>query len=416
MDIAIKKKQGSFLKRYSIIILLLIPLFIILKYLVFLGESDFSVDKNSIVTAKVINDRFSVSVRGSGILIPENIQWLSSSVEAKVEKLIVKAGNIVKEGDLIVKLSNPRLLQELAEIKWELEAMLQESKASRMAQEIELIEHKSLIQSVIFDYEKSVNEYNAHEELIVTHAVSKLNYQRTRIERDQNKQRLISIKEQHTKLEENLLIQNEARAARINQTRNKLERIQQQVNNLEIKATMDSIVLEVPVELGQRVVMGANIAKLAQQNSLIAELQVPEIQIRNIEVGQSVIIDTRNNKIMGTVSRIDPAVINGNVLVDVSLSGKMPDDARPDLSIDGEIQVTEIDNTLYVNRPIFSQSNSEAALYKLNDDGDIAERVNVKLGYGSVNQIQIIEGLKAGDIIIISDPSRFEIYNKFRIK
>lgn len=287
-----------------LLLILLLPIFFIGKYLWFLGQSDFSVDSDTIVTSEVKKGRFTVSVRGSGVLMPENIQWLSAGVEAKVEKRIVKAGNVVKKGNLIVELSNPRLLQELEEVKWELEAMTQESKAAKVEQETRLIEHNTLVLNANFDYEKSLNEFVAHEELIVTGAVSKLNYKRTRIEKNQNKQRWISVQEQHKKMEINLLVQNDARTARLNQTKNKLERIQQQVDNLQVKASMDSIVLEVPVEAGQRVIMGANIAKLAQQNSLFAELQVPEIQIRDVAIGQQVIIDTRNNKIAGSVSRI----------------------------------------------------------------------------------------------------------------
>ena len=161
--------------------------------------------------------------------------------------------------------------------------------------------------------------------------------------------------------------------------------------------------------------MGANIAKLAQQDSLIAELQVPELQIRNVVIGQRVIIDTRNNKVAGEVSRVDPAVVNGNVQVDVKFVGDLPKDARPDLTVDGEIKIAELTDTLYVNRPIFAQSQSSTALYKISDDGDFAERISAKLGQGSVNQIQILEGLNVGDKIIISDPSSWENYQKIRI-
>ncbi len=174
--------------------------------------------------------------------------------------------------------------------------------------------------------------------------------------------------------------------------------------------------MEMPLEAGQRIAVGTNIAKLAQQNSLIAELKVPEIQIRDVAVGQKVIIDTRNNKIEGSVSRVDPAVVNGSVQVDVAFAQALPDDARPDLSVDGEIKITEIADTLYVERPLFTQSKSSTSVYKVSKDGKLAERVEVEVGYGSVNQIQIIKGLLVGDRIVTSDPTRFQTYKKFRIK
>ncbi|TQV86016.1 efflux RND transporter periplasmic adaptor subunit [Aliikangiella coralliicola] len=415
MDIAVTKKKKTNTKRYLVIVLIALPVLFAVRYLWFLGQADIAVDRNTMVFGEVKRDKFTVSVRGTGVLVPENIQWLSATVEAKVEKLIVKAGNVVKKGDLIVELSNPQLYQQLAEAKWEVEAMEAETKAARVAQESALQQQKASVLNAKLDYESGLLEYKAHSELIETGAVSKLAFERSRLAMDQFKERWISSQKELKKMEENLTAQNSARTARLNQTKKSLERTQQQVDDLQVRATMDSIVLEVPLEAGQRVTMGANIAKLAEQGLLIAELQVPEIQIRDVATGQRVIIDTRNSKFEGVVSRVDPAVINGNVQVDVAFSETLPDDARPDLSVDGEIKITEIADALYVDRPLFVQSKSNSAFYKLSEDGQFAERVEVKVGYGSVNQIQILEGLQVGDKIVTSDPTRFETYEKFRI-
>jgi multidrug efflux pump subunit AcrA (membrane-fusion protein) len=161
--------------------------------------------------------------------------------------------------------------------------------------------------------------------------------------------------------------------------------------------------------------MGTKIAKLAQQNLLIAELQIAELLIGDVALGQSVVVDTRNSIIRGEVVRIDPAVISGNVQIDVRFTETLPDDARPDLSVDGEILVAEIADTLYVDRPLFSQSHSESQFYKLSSDGIFAEQVPVSLGSGSSNQIQIKNGLQVGDKIVISDPTKFERFKKFLI-
>lgn len=415
MDIKITKKRNLPNKKY-LLLLLIIPLFFIIQYLWDLGRSDFSIDRDALVISEVQRGKYTISVRGTGTLVPEHIQWLSAGAEATVAKLVLKAGNVVKAGDLIVELNNPQLIQQMEEAKWEFAALEAETKAARIAQESELQQQKANVLNAKLDHEHSVIEFNARLKLIKTGAVSELDRERARLVMDQSEQRWLSSKEQLAKMQANLVAQNDVRVARLNKARNIVDRIQQQVNDLQVKATFDSVILEVPLEVGQRVMMGANIAKLAQQGSLIAQLQVPEIQIRDVAVGQRVIVDTRNNKIDGLVSRVDPAVVNGHVQVDVSFSGDLPDDARPDLSVDGEIKITELENALYVNRPAFAQSRSKTAFYRVSKDEKYAERVEVALGYGSVNQIQIMEGLNLGDKIITSDTSRFRTYNTFRIK
>lgn len=417
MDISVstEKKSQPNIKRYGLIVVGLVALFFIAQYLWQLGQSEFQIDRDSLVIDEVKRGRYTVSVRGTGLLVPDNIQYLSAEVEATVERLVLKAGNVVQKGDLIVELSNPQLLQRLEETKWELKALEEEFKASQVDQASSIQQQESRVLNAVLDEERAQLEFDAHEELIATGAVSKLEYERRRVALQQSKQRLAVIKKRLSKMKENLEAQKQARIARLNQTRKALERIQQQVDGLQVRASMDAIVLEVPLEPGQRIKMGANIAKLAEQDSLIAELQVPEIQIRDVSIGQKVMIDTRNSKIEGVVARVDPAVVRGNVQVDVHFQGDLPSDARPDLSVDGEIKITEISDALYVGRPLFAQSQSNISLYKLAPDESIAERVEVKVGYGSVNQIQIVSGLTAGDKIITSDPTRFETYDKFRV-
>lgn len=415
VDISITKKRKFNTKRYALLFLAVLLVFFALRHLWFIGQADFSVKANTLVFGEVKRGRFTVSVRGTGVLVPDHIQWLSANVEATVERLAVKAGNLVKKGDLIVALKNPQLVQRLDEAKWELEAMAAELIASEVTQESALLEQKARVLNAKLGYESSLLTYNAQKTLLKTSAVSKLDYERTVLEIDQFKQRWKISKEQFEKMQDNLIAQNNARKARLNKTKKSVERIQQQVNELNVLATMDAIVLEMPLEIGQRVSMGANIAKLAQQNSLIAELQVPEIQIRDVVAGLRVIVDTRNNTIEGRVLRVDPAVVSGNVQVDVVFEKPLPSDARPDLSVDGVINIAEIIDTLYVERPLFSQSNSHLSFYKLSQGGAFAEKVVVEVGFGSVSQIQIINGLSVGDKIITSNPTRFETYEKIRI-
>jgi len=419
VDIAIPKKKKSKIKQFIVISLIVMPLIFVTDYLWFLSKTELSIDRETLVIDEVRQGNYTVTVRGTGVLVPDNIQWLSATVEATVARLVLKAGNVVNEGDLIVELANPQLMQKLSEAKWELEAMAAEFKAAKVDQESTLLDKKSNVLNAKLDYESSLLKSTMQTEFlnqttgVVT--ISKLDYQTTLLETNHFKQRWLISEDQLVKMQENLIAQDNARSARLNKTKKSLERIQQQVDDLQVRASMNSIILEMPLQVGQRISMGANIAKLAQQNSLIAELQVPEIQIRDVAIGQQVTIDTHNNKIDGRIYRIDPAVINGNVQVDVIFSEPLPDDARPDLSVNGEIKIIEITDTLYVNRPLFAQSKSHSTFYKLHEDENLVERVNVVVGSGSINQIQIIEGLQVGDKIVTSDPTRFESYDIFRI-
>lgn len=417
LDIAIAKKSPSIIKRYWPWLVAVSTVFVALNYLQFLSEADFVVDGDFLVFDDVKRGEFLVSVRGTGVLVPNNIQWLSASVDARVERVLVKPGKIVKQGDLIVELSNPLLVQSLEETKWELRAKTSESKASRVVQESMLLDQKSVVLDAQLNYESKKLKLDAQTKLFLksTGTVSQIEYQQTRLEAIQLKKRWVIQQARLEKMAEIIIAQNDARTARLEKMQKTLERAQQQVNALKVYASINSVVQDIPLSAGQRVVIGGNIAKLAQQNDLIAEIQIPELQIREVAVGQSVMIDTRNDKVKGIVSRIDPAVVNGFVQVDVIFNSPLPKDARPDLTVDGEIITTKIIDTLFVSRPLFSQSQSTASLYRISLDGNFAERIQVKLGKGSVNQIQIVEGLNIGEKIIISDPTDWDNYEKIRI-
>jgi multidrug resistance efflux pump len=370
-----------------------------------------------LVYGEVKQGQFSISVRGAGLLVPDKIKWLAASVDGHVERVVVKPGKAVQKGELIIELSNPRLKQLQEETKWELEAMIAESKASKAEQKSGLLFQKARMLDAKLNYKSSQLRLDAQQELFnnKTGAVSKIDYEKTKLETQQFKQRWQIQEEVLRSMTDNIVVQDNARNSRINKMQKTLERAEQQVKDLMIYASLDSVVQDVAVEPGQRVNMGSNLAKLAQQDSLIAELQVAELLIGEVKLGQQVTIDTRNNKVNGVVSRVDPAVVNGNVQVDVTFTEQLPTDARPDLSVDGEIKITDIADTLYVSRPIFSQRQSNSTLYKLSSDGNIAQRTQVRLGKGSSNQIQVIEGLSVGDRIITSDSSSWQTYQKIRI-
>lgn len=417
MDIAVNKQKKTLFKKIWPIAIVVTIIAIAIKYSAFLLQADFVIDNDTLVYGEVKQGQFSISVRGAGLLVPDKIKWLAASVDGHVERVVVKPGKAVKKGELIIELSNPRLKQLQEESKWELEAMIAESKASQAEQKSGLLFQKARMLDAKLNYKSSQLRLDAQQELFnnKTGAVSKIDYEKTKLETQQFKQRWQIQEEVLRSMTDNIVVQDNARKSRINKMQKTLERAEQQVKDLMIYASLDSVVQDVAVEPGQRVNMGSNLAKLAQQDSLIAELQVAELLIGEVKLGQQVTIDTRNNKVNGVVSRVDPAVVNGNVQVDVTFTEQLPTDARPDLSVDGEIKITDIADTLYVSRPIFSQRQSNSTLYKLSSDGNIAQRTQVQLGKGSSNQIQVIEGLSVGDRIIISDSSSWQTYQKIRI-
>jgi multidrug efflux pump subunit AcrA (membrane-fusion protein) len=190
---------------------------------------------------------------------------------------------------------------------------------------------------------------------------------------------------------------------------------QKQLDALKVRAGIDGVLVDLPLQVGQHVLPGAMLAKVVQPNHLIAELKIAETQARDIQIGQPSMVDTHNGTVPGTVMRVDPAVQNGTVTVDVQLTGELPKGARPDLSVDGTIDLERLENVLYVGRPAFGQENSTISLFKLDAEGKGAVRVPVKVGRASVNSIQIIEGLHEGDTVILSDMSRSDNTDRIRL-
>jgi len=203
--------------------------------------------------------------------------------------------------------------------------------------------------------------------------------------------------------------------AKVDQVRALAELKQKQLDALKVHAGIDGVLVDLPLQVGQHVLPGAMLAKVVQPNHLIAELKIAETQARDIQIGQPSSVDTHNGVVSGTVMRVDPAVQNGTVTVDVQITGELPKGARPDLSVDGTIDLERLENVLYVGRPAFGQENSTISLFKLDANGTGAVRVPVKVGRASVNSIQIIEGLREGDTVILSDMSRSDNTDRIRL-
>ena len=417
MDIVKPKIKISPWRRYWFVPLLLIGV-ITLTWLVWeRGSAGYTADGEVLLFGDVEQGNLVVNIRGTGVLAPREIRWIAANVEGRVERILIKPGDAVIKGELILELANPELVQQMEETRWELEAVEAQTLASAATLASSLLDQKSVVLDAQLNYESAKLQLDAEATLINGNsaAVSKLDYERSKLKARQTFQRWEIEQERFEKMEDNVSAQLNAQNARLNKMRKTLQRVEQMVEDLSVMASMEAIVQEVPLEAGERVMVGGNIAKLARQDELIAELRIPEVEIRDVAIGQHVVIDTRNSTVEGRVSRIDPAVNEGTVLIDVEFTEPLPADARPDLTVDGRIEVANIQNTLFVARPLFAQSQSVSSVYQLTADGDYAERVRVRLGSGSINIIEVVEGLGAGDRIIVSDTTKWSAHDRIRI-
>jgi multidrug resistance efflux pump len=374
------------------------------------NSSTYHVDNSELLIAEVQRGQFNISVRGVGVLVPKDIRWVATNVEGRVERILIKAGAKVKKGDLLLELSNPQLVQQLEETKWQLEEMVAETNAQNVSLASELLDQEAAVINEKLNHERALLTYNAQKTLLDkgTVAVSHIAHEEVKIDVAQYKERWQLETKRLNKKQESLTAQTKAYQARLNRMRKIYQRAQQQVESLKVHATMDSIVQAMPMELGQRVQMGSNLARLARSGEFIAELRVPEKLIKDVALGQSVLVDTRNSQIAGIVQRIDPIVNNGSVQVDIELIGDMPKDARPDLTVNGVISIANIKDTLFVKRPMFASEQSEAFVYVLTEDDSQADKVSIHFGQTSTQYIQITSGLVAGNNIIISDVTAWE--------
>jgi multidrug resistance efflux pump len=416
MDIAIEPQKKTLLRRYWPVIPIVGAIIAIAMARQSFGSASYVVHRESLVFGDVQRGEFAIQIRGVGSLVPKNIQLLAANVDGRVDSIAVEAGARVQQGDVIASLSNPQLKERLEESRWELEAQKKENRASQMSLESQLADLRTTATNAELDYRSAKLRLDAEQALVEKGVISRLAFEQSKLAAEQNQERIKSQRERVAKMEANLAAVIEAHAARVNKMQNTQNLIQQQIDDLTIRARIDGVVQEMTLKLGQRVTSGTDVAKIAPHDNLVALLDIQDFQARDIALGQPVSVDTRSSKIAGNVVRIDPAVTNGVVKVEVALAGKMPPEARPDLSIEGIIDVERKHDALFVNRPTFAQSYSKATLYRLDRGRDTATRVKVELGRSSTRHIEVISGLKEGDRIIASDSSAWESHDNILIR
>jgi HlyD family secretion protein len=358
-------------------------------------------------------------VRGLGTLVPEETLLIPANTDGRIEKILIKPGTPVKPDSIILTMSNPELQTALMDAKFTLEVAKAAYTDLRVTLEKQGLDLRSAAAQVSADFHTAQLKAERDDALVKEGLVAPVDAKISDV----------TAKELSTRNdieEKRLSINQESVEAQLAEQKVKVDQLeaeyklkQEQVEKLNVRAGTEGTLQALPeltkVEEGQKVLAGTALAKVAQPWKLKAELKIAETQAKDVMIGQPAVIDTRNGLVNGKVSRIDPAVLNGTVTVDCKLEGPLPAGARPDLSVDGTIQLEKLDDVVFMGRPVFGQADSKVSLFKIEPDGKYADRVQVTLGRASVNTIEIRQGLKVGDRVILSDMSAWDAYERIKL-
>ncbi len=380
-----------------------------------LGPAAPTVARNAVWMDTVREGEFLREVRGPGTLVPKEIRWIPATSAGRVERLLVKPGARVDADTVIAELSNPELMQQADEARWQAAAAAADWQSLEAELDRQLLDARADFAAVQADYESARLQAEAEGGLAKDGVVSKLQYQQSQLRADQLKVRVELEEQRITRLQSSIKAQLDARRAAVEQANRLMQQRDKQVEDLSIRAGIAGVLQQVPVEEGQQVPLGANVARVARPDELIAELRISETQARDVQLDQPVSVDTRNGVVAGRVIRIDPAVQNGTVQVDVELVGDLPAGARPDLSVDGTIEIERLSDVVFVGRPAYGQPGSTLSLFKMDESG-AARRVDVVFGRASVNLIEIESGLSPGDLVILSDTSAWDDFDTLKLE
>lgn len=377
-----------------------------------------SVERGTVFMDTVKRGPMIRQVRGPGSLVPaqEAVRQIPAETEATVVRIHILPGTQVKTDSILVELSNPQVEQASLDAQLQLKASESEYQALRVKLDSDLMTQKAGAATVGADYRQAQLQSETDKALYDLGVISGLQYKASKGKADElttrndleNQRIAISQKSIDSQLAE--------QQAKVEQMRALAELKKKQLDALKVRAGIDGVLVDLPLQVGQHLQPGAMLAKVVQPEHLMATLKIAETQARDVQPGEPAVVDTHNGTINGTVMRVDPAVQNGTVTVDVKLTGELPRGARPDLSVDGTIDLERLDNVLYVGRPAFGQENSTISLFKLDVDGKEASRVPVKVGRESVNSIQVFDGLREGDTVILSDMSRWDKTDRIRLE
>jgi HlyD family secretion protein len=374
-----------------------------------------SVDRSSVWIDTVKRGPMVRQVRGLGTLVPEEFRWIPATTEASVEKILIWPGTKVEPGDVILELTSPELEQSAQEAVSKAKAAEADIASDRATLQRELLDQESKATTAHSTYEQAKMERQTNDQLAKNGLVADLVYKTSKIKEDEC-QKTDEIEAKRLAFARDSIEPQLASKQQAVDQANQLAKLKlDQVEALHVKAGMSGVLQALPVQVGQRLKPGDNIARVADPSKLKAQVKIAETQAKDIQPGEQATIDTRNGVVKGHVKRVDPAVDQGTVTVDVAFDEPLPKGARPDLSVDGTVELERLDNVVFVGRPAFGQENNTVGMFKLVPGSSDAIRTPVKLGKSSVNTIEIVSGLEPGDQVILSDTSAWDSHERIRL-
>ena len=416
MDIARPQAlQAKRRKRVTIGIVTVVVLATITFLLSRLKPAAPTIERNLVWVDTVKRGPMVRQVRGLGTLVPEEIRWIAARTSGRVERIVIRPGAVVTPESVIIELANPDVEQALANADSQLKAAEAELVNLKVQLERGVLEAEAAAARTKSEFEQAKLRAEVNEDLAKDGLVSPLELRLSRVTADESATRNAIEQKRYAFSKDSISPQLAVKDAEVDRLRAQARLRREEFNALFVRASVAGVLQLLPVEVGQQVQPGTNLARVADPSRLKAEVRVPETQAKDIQIGQVAVIDTRNGLVNGQVARIDPAVQNGTVLVDVTLVGELPRGARPDLSIDGTIELERLNDVVFVGRPAFGQERSAANIYKLDTDGVYATRSQVQLGRSSVNTIEVVSGLQPGDRVILSDMSQWESHDRVKL-
>jgi HlyD family secretion protein len=354
-------------------------------------------------------------VRGLGTLVPEDIRWIPANTEGRVEKIIIWPGTHVEPDSVILELSSPEL--EQAGHDAELQATAAEAELTTLRATLQrgLLDQEATTAKANSDYEQAKMERQTNDQLAKNGLIAELQYKTSKVKEAELANRNEIERKRLQFAHDSIDPQVASKQAAVDQAKQLAKLKADQVQALHVRAAMSGVLQQLPVQIGQRMKVGDNLARVADPTKLKAQIKVAETQAKDIQIGQKAVIDTRNGVVDGRVTRVDPAVEQGTVTVEIAIDGELPKGARPDLSVDGTIELERLNDVVYVGRPAFGQENNTVGVFKLVTGSNEAVRTPVKLGKSSVNTIEILNGLQPGDQVILSDTSAWDSHERIRL-
>jgi HlyD family secretion protein len=375
-----------------------------------------SVDSGTVWTGTVKRGPMLRDVRGLGTLVPETIRLIPAVTDGQVQTRYLLPGTPVKANTVIFDLINPQLQQETLDAEYQLKGAQAAYEQTKAQLQNQLMDKRTSAASISSQYRTAEMVRQTKEQLGANGLAPELDVKTAQVQAEElAKENDLAQKEVET-FDNSIASQLAVQESTVNQKRAMYELKKSQMDQLHIKPGIDGMLQELDVEVGQKVTMGTVLARVAQPTHLKAQLKIAETQAKDILIGQKATVDTHNGIIPGHVTRIDPAVVNGTVTVDVGLDGPLPTGARPDLSVEGTVEIERLADVLFVERPVHGEANSTVGIFKVVDDGKEATRVQVQLGRTSVNTVEIVKGLEIGDKVILSDMSAWDNYDRVQLK